>query len=1017
MKYILSILLVFLFSLSYAIGDTAVIKHFTADNGLPSNNVYGVTADNYGYIWFNTDNGVVKYNGYTFKLFTTADELPSNDIWKLFPDKQGRLWVVTFSNKIGYIKDDKYKVVITSKDHMIYPYFMNCDGNSVNFFYGYAGNEKLAKINEKDSVEASSFEIPGKKIVVATISFDNTLVTSVNDSVLYIQDLSKSLKIIDTQKTKFSLWNFTFSYGGGLTYYDHRLIDLMQGYDNIGVVDGDLKSFKKIYFSDVGGEREEAIYTAYKDDSALNIITGKAIYRIGKNFEKWRRIPFTAATVMPFQISYYYPGNLGTEWFATAGDGVLCKFNAYNFFIPDSALAPLFNTTFIGSLNNGSTYWVDKMHKTLYQVNAFGKIRKFIVPKDAALLDRISSKSDSDFYLHASGGTYIFNLKHNTFTSLTDYLSVDTVKRFSLAGEPPVSTDLPGIGYALKSIKGLKEIAKNKWVIFNLRPSVRIMELHNHTLIFKGLDSDRVKDMYYDSIDHFIFFTDLNKITVYNITADKYISLDLQTLNLLKINSVHQLTGDVYSNIYLLDNDKIWMYNVRSQRAMQLKCNFNLSNASIYVFRDYLFIAGKFGIAYTKIMGQLELEDFHFAVNINKYNRIYDFVINSQGIVYMSTDKGFFDFNVNRLTSSQLNGPQKGQMFTLNLSLPFQKQIHSGDTIDINQSASNISLNVINLFGSGNIQYYYRLADDSGWQQASTGDILIGALQADRYYKVRCRLQDNAWVSNEYEFYIYRIPYWWQKKGWIITFWIGGLFVFVIIVLLIILVTRNVVAKANEKRRSLTELELRAVYAQINPHFIFNTLSATQYFINRKEYDSAYVHINKFSRLIRAYLKSSQERYITLSDEIDMLKNYIELQKTRFEDKLEYKIEIDNKVPVKSIQIPSLLLQPLVENAINHGLFHSKDGGLLIIKFIQGSSNDELICIIDDNGIGRSKAKEIKESSAVKHDSYGTKLTRQLIDVFKEFESMGIILEYIDKQLPETGTIVKLTIKNVKYIA
>ena len=166
---------------------------------------------------------------------------------------------------------------------------------------------------------------------------------------------------------------------------------------------------------------------------------------------------------------------------------------------------------------------------------------------------------------------------------------------------------------------------------------------------------------------------------------------------------------------------------------------------------------------------------------------------------------------------------------------------------------------------------------------------------------------------------------------------------------------------------------------------------------------------------MRAYLKSSQDRYITIADEIEMLRNYIDLQRTRFEGKFDFTIEIDNKLPVRDIKIPSLLLQPLVENAINHGLFHKGEGGLLQLKFMQGSSNDELICIIEDNGIGRERSKEINKNNTARGESYGTKLTRQLIDVYKEFEKINIYLEYIDKQAPETGTIVKLTIKNIKY--
>ena len=181
--------------------------------------------------------------------------------------------------------------------------------------------------------------------------------------------------------------------------------------------------------------------------------------------------------------------------------------------------------------------------------------------------------------------------------------------------------------------------------------------------------------------------------------------------------------------------------------------------------------------------------------------------------------------------------------------------------------------------------------------------------------------------------------------------------------------------------------------------------------------NDAYDHVNKFSRLLRAYLKSSQDRFVILEEEITMLRNYIELQQTRFEEKFDYSIEVDNKLPINNIRIPSLLLQPLVENAINHGLFHKERGekGELILKFQQGTSSTELICIIEDNGVGRAAAKKINEETTSK-ESYGTKLTHQLLEIFKEYEALDISLEYTDKQAPQTGTIVTLTLKNIKYI-
>jgi LytS/YehU family sensor histidine kinase len=162
-------------------------------------------------------------------------------------------------------------------------------------------------------------------------------------------------------------------------------------------------------------------------------------------------------------------------------------------------------------------------------------------------------------------------------------------------------------------------------------------------------------------------------------------------------------------------------------------------------------------------------------------------------------------------------------------------------------------------------------------------------------------------------------------------------------------------------------------------------------------------------------LKSSQNRYVSLGEEIEMLRNYMELQQIRFDEKFSYHIDIDNKLPVDNIMIPSLLLQPLVENAINHGLFHSLGAGELLLRFRQGKDNTEMVCEIEDNGIGREASMKINQESSTK-ESYGTKLTNKLLDIFKDYEHMDINLEYTDKPYPGTGTIVTLTLKNLKYV-
>jgi LytS/YehU family sensor histidine kinase len=206
------------------------------------------------------------------------------------------------------------------------------------------------------------------------------------------------------------------------------------------------------------------------------------------------------------------------------------------------------------------------------------------------------------------------------------------------------------------------------------------------------------------------------------------------------------------------------------------------------------------------------------------------------------------------------------------------------------------------------------------------------------------------------------------------------------------------------------------VYAQINPHFIFNSLNAGLHMITAGKTDAAYRHISRFSHLLRAYLKSSRHRYISLADEIKNLEYYIELQQTRFARAFSYGIRVVNIAEPAALQIPSLLLQPLVENAIDHGLLPREDAdGRLDIEFRQDTGNKILYCRIEDNGIGRARSGQFNRDNFIKEGSYGNQLIKDLIHLFNQYEQMGIHIEYIDRQPPYTGTVVIIQIKNPHY--
>ena len=220
-------------------------------------------------------------------------------------------------------------------------------------------------------------------------------------------------------------------------------------------------------------------------------------------------------------------------------------------------------------------------------------------------------------------------------------------------------------------------------------------------------------------------------------------------------------------------------------------------------------------------------------------------------------------------------------------------------------------------------------------------------------------------------------------------------------------------ARQTQINKRFAELELQALQSQMNPHFVFNSLGAIQYFIQNNDAEAADNYLAKFAKLMRLFLESSKNRYILLVEEIKLLSLYIELEQMRYEDKFVANIEVDKKINTHSRELPSILLQPFVENAINHGLFHKKTNGILKISF-QAGPDDQLICTIVDNGIGRKKAQLIKEKSPRNHKSRGMQILSERLEVLELVEEMRISVTVNDlhPKQPETGTIVTITIPN-----
>ena len=275
---------------------------------------------------------------------------------------------------------------------------------------------------------------------------------------------------------------------------------------------------------------------------------------------------------------------------------------------------------------------------------------------------------------------------------------------------------------------------------------------------------------------------------------------------------------------------------------------------------------------------------------------------------------------------------------------------------------------------------------------------------------------DGVWSPDIVSLTIIMNPPWW--KSWIFRIAFAAL-IFILAWGLIYLRINNIRKKHEVEKKILSiekqmfELEQKALRLQMNPHFIFNSLNAIQNFVLSNDTDKAVNYLAKFSYLMRMILANSTASNIPLKDELKALTYYMDLERLRFDDKFVYTIQVDPSIDEEFIEIPPMLFQPYVENAIIHGLVNSPKDGLLEIK-LQLLEKGILHCIIQDNGIGREKAIELRAKSGIKRQPKGMIITQERLQILNKQSSRNSqvrVTDLKDNQGNPAGTRIELDIQ------
>ena len=293
----------------------------------------------------------------------------------------------------------------------------------------------------------------------------------------------------------------------------------------------------------------------------------------------------------------------------------------------------------------------------------------------------------------------------------------------------------------------------------------------------------------------------------------------------------------------------------------------------------------------------------------------------------------------------------------------------------------------------------------------------IPPLSPGKYvFRVRAKVGNEPWRKQEAALIIIIAPPFWQ------TWWFWAIVVASLGIIVAFFYKRHISSVRKKERekviheKELVELEAKALRAQMNPHFVFNSLNSIKSLINKNDNEKAAGYLSTFSKLIRTLFQNSDKREVSLYEELETCKLYTQLEKMRFGDKVEFVFDVDESIDLKDFKVPALILQPFIENAIWHGLMPKETGGKITIQVMR--IDDTIQCIIDDNGIGRELSMKNKPQYESAHQSKGIGLTKSRLELDKllnEREDKIFIIDKEDENGKPGGTKVIISFKEIRY--
>lgn len=910
------------------------VRHFTVNDGLPSNIIYDILQDQRGFIWVSTPNGVTRFDGKNFINYSVQDGLSDNEVLGLYEDSEGRIWFCTFNGIPSFFRNDTIynpsnckMLDYTPGNNFIISLFEDgqkniwiCSGNANIIIHPDGSNTRL-----KLTLGNYVFGLKG----IAYILKGDTIFNYSSKEFVLLPPYSPGEKITPLMRA------YPYDEGHVVLKRNPGRLELFDGKTTDLIITLDSLVRNRIYH--ILSDRDKNIFVTQSGG-------GVNVFRM----QNGRYVKF-ATLLTDHEISPVLQDNNGDYWMGSLSEGLYLfqkdfsksfLLNNKNGFTGEniSKLAALNDSTLIIAMQGRISFLDTKTNQVLHTV---------LLPESTKLRG-IAIDQNNNIWVGSDLHLY--------------FIDNVSLKNLSVASGPIRNS----------TVKCLKNSDEGIIYISDAHLSGRISSLGNGHYLIDTLMRDRSfanaafhKQAAFATSNGLYLFNNEQQTQLVQIP----IQVSRSTLDMEFLDSIHLLLATNGFGIMIVNTltGNADSYNAFSQRTTINDLTINgdeiwcATNTGIYCF---LFDENTL-----KMQRHVSISEGLMSSDVRSV-----YILNDE--IFAATSGGLQIFPADISTKTIPPSVYFNEILYNNKDQLHEAQQQFKDR----NNGFAFRFSAIQFINAQSVIYAYRLrGKEYNWTETTDEVAKYTNLPSGHYvFEVKSKLDNSGWSTPVVYAFSVRIPFWETNsfKYILIVSVIAG-------IILLFMLKRNYEAKKIKRELEvnlrINDLENKSLQALMNPHFIYNALNSIQNFINKNDIDNSNLYLSKFSRLVRLNMDAISKSFISLEEEMDRLQLYLQVEKLRLGDKLNFDLRVAEDIPVEEIMIPAMIIQPIVENAIWHGVMPKEENGFVLISFEQ-LNDKSIVCKISDDGAGIAKTHTDKLS----HNSKGLSLTSERLELLSK---------------------------------